>query len=117
MRGVQARPASWRELIVSDEHGGPLIPIMLLAHEHDPDPAMRPGPVAPDKREEILSMMIAGLTKICRYFEPHRRSGAGASRPVPLRREGRKIGRNEPCPCGSGLKYKPCCGSNAPPMH
>jgi hypothetical protein len=64
MRGVQARPASWRELIVSDEHGGSLIPIMLLAHEHDPDPAMRPKPVAPDKREEILQMMIAGLTKI-----------------------------------------------------
>ncbi|MBO5136984.1 MAG: YchJ family protein [Spirochaetaceae bacterium] len=25
-------------------------------------------------------------------------------------REGRKIGRNEPCPCGSGKKYKVCCG-------
>lgn len=25
-------------------------------------------------------------------------------------REGPKIGRNEPCPCGSGLKYKRCCG-------
>jgi uncharacterized protein len=117
MRGVQARPASWHEVIASIEHGGPLIPIMLLAHEHDPDPAMRPKPVAPDKREEILSMMIAGLTKIYRYFEPHRRSVAGASRPVPLRREGRKIGRNDPCPCGSGLKYKRCCGSNAPTMH
>ncbi|MDD4821881.1 MAG: SEC-C metal-binding domain-containing protein [Bacteroidales bacterium] len=23
-----------------------------------------------------------------------------------------KIGRNEPCPCGSGKKYKHCCGSN-----
>lgn len=28
---------------------------------------------------------------------------------VPYRREGRKIGRNEPCPCGSGKKYKNCC--------
>jgi hypothetical protein len=27
----------------------------------------------------------------------------------PYRREGRKIGRNEPCPCGSGKKYKACC--------
>jgi len=26
------------------------------------------------------------------------------------RREGEKIGRNEPCPCGSGKKYKKCCG-------
>lgn len=27
--------------------------------------------------------------------------------------KGRKIGRNEPCPCGSGKKYKHCCGKNA----
>jgi len=117
MRGVQAHPASWRELVASDEHGGPLIPIMLLAYEHDPDPAMRPEPVAPDKREEILSMMIAGLSKIYRYFEPHRRSRASASRAASLRREGRKIGRNELCPCGSGRKYKRCCAPGAPTMH
>ncbi len=27
-------------------------------------------------------------------------------------REGKKIGRNDPCPCGSGKKYKNCCGKN-----
>ena len=26
--------------------------------------------------------------------------------------KGKKIGRNEPCPCGSGKKYKQCCGKN-----
>ncbi len=31
-------------------------------------------------------------------------------RPQPYRRQGRKIGRNEACPCGSGKKYKQCCG-------
>ena len=32
---------------------------------------------------------------------------------TPIRRpQGRKIGRNEPCPCGSGKKYKNCCGRN-----
>ena len=30
---------------------------------------------------------------------------------APLR-TGPKIGRNDPCPCGSGRKYKRCCGSN-----
>jgi preprotein translocase subunit SecA len=30
----------------------------------------------------------------------------------PIKRDGRKIGRNEPCPCGSGKKYKKCCGAN-----
>jgi len=32
------------------------------------------------------------------------------STPVPQRRVPEKIGRNEPCPCGSGKKYKKCCG-------
>ena len=27
--------------------------------------------------------------------------------------KGKKIGRNDPCPCGSGKKYKYCCGKNA----
>lgn len=28
----------------------------------------------------------------------------------PVKRKEPKIGRNDPCPCGSGLKYKNCCG-------
>jgi preprotein translocase subunit SecA len=32
--------------------------------------------------------------------------------PEPFKREGRKVGRNEPCPCGSNKKYKKCCGKN-----
>jgi len=48
-----------------------------------------------------------------RYIE-HRGGGLagnGDGKPTPVRREGRKIGRNEPCPCGSGKKYKRCCGA------
>ncbi|MFC3624926.1 UPF0149 family protein [Vogesella amnigena] len=32
--------------------------------------------------------------------------------PVTVRREGDKVGRNDPCPCGSGKKYKACHGRN-----
>jgi hypothetical protein len=32
-----------------------------------------------------------------------------SQKPQPIRRESPKIGRNEPCPCGSGMKYKRCC--------
>jgi len=31
--------------------------------------------------------------------------------PEPYRRETPRVGRNEPCPCGSGKKYKKCCGA------
>jgi len=36
-----------------------------------------------------------------------------AAAALPYRRETKKVGRNEPCPCGSGKKYKNCCGVNA----
>ncbi|GGY06053.1 YecA family protein [Paludibacterium paludis] len=32
--------------------------------------------------------------------------------PDTIRREGDKVGRNDPCPCGSGKKYKACCGKS-----
>jgi preprotein translocase subunit SecA len=32
---------------------------------------------------------------------------------IPLKREMPKVGRNDPCPCGSGKKFKQCCGRNA----
>jgi preprotein translocase subunit SecA len=32
---------------------------------------------------------------------------------TPKKRKEPKVGRNEPCPCGSGKKYKDCCGKNA----
>jgi len=35
---------------------------------------------------------------------------AEPEKPETVVREGRKIGRNEPCPCGSGKKYKQCHG-------
>ncbi len=31
----------------------------------------------------------------------------------PVQRKNEKVGRNDPCPCGSGKKYKNCCGRNA----
>lgn len=36
---------------------------------------------------------------------------ARRQRPAPIRREVPKVGRNDPCPCGSGRKFKQCCGS------
>ena len=40
------------------------------------------------------------------------RSAAGVSA-QPFRRQTVKVGRNDPCPCGSGKKYKKCCGAAA----
>ena len=55
-------------------------------------------------RSAIDSMNIEGETKP---------QNASESKPQPIRNEGPKVGRNDPCPCGSGKKYKNCCGKNA----
>ncbi len=45
-----------------------------------------------------------------RVAEPAQTSGDGSLANTP-KKAGKKIGRNDPCPCGSGKKYKNCCGS------
>ncbi|NGZ61041.1 MAG: YecA family protein, partial [Nitrospira sp. LK265] len=61
-------------------------------------------------REEIIAHMAAGLLQIYRYYLSQRQSSI--PRPVSrtVRRETAKVGRNDPCPCGSGKKYKHCHG-------
>ncbi len=47
-----------------------------------------------------------------RELEQARMAGAGDMQTVQqIVRSGEKIGRNDPCPCGSGKKYKKCCGA------
>ena len=50
------------------------------------------------KREEVAKPTAAGV------------SGGGGSEPKQPVVNGKKVGRNDPCPCGSGKKYKKCCG-------
>ena len=47
-----------------------------------------------------------------RELEQARRAGAGQAEAVQQVVRGEKVGRNDPCPCGSGKKYKKCHGAN-----
>jgi len=47
--------------------------------------------------------------------EPNPQVGATATTAVPVPATSSKVGRNEPCPCGSNLKYKRCCGNPVQP--
>jgi preprotein translocase subunit SecA len=44
---------------------------------------------------------------------PRQVRGGGDTTPITIRRDQPKVGRNDPCPCGSGKKYKHCHGKNA----
>ena len=109
MRGMHMRHDGWAELVSDEEEGGCLVPMMMLYHEHAEDPKMRPKPITPEKREEVIAHMAAGLVGAYRYFRSQREAYASSPASEPLRGTS-KVGRNEPCPCGSGKKYKRCCG-------
>lgn len=61
----------------------------------------------PDPGEFIGRAPTAATTSMPVSFE---QSPAPSTSIAPLRRKGIKVGRNDPCPCGSGKKYKKCCG-------
>jgi uncharacterized protein len=84
--------------------------MLMLYHEHDEDPKMRPEPITPEKREDIIAHMAAGLIGVYRYFRANQKAQAGCALVPESRRMTSKVGRNDPCPCGSAKKYKKCCG-------
>jgi uncharacterized protein len=114
MRGMDMRRDRWLALLEDDGHGGILIPIMALAYEHHPDLGMRPykDPVSIERREQLIAGMAASVPLIYRYFVTERRLEAQKLFSVgTFRRDAPKVGRNEPCPCGSGKKFKHCCAN------
>ncbi len=67
---------------------------------------LRIRPMRPEEVEELEE-------KRRRKQEQELRMSHGdddSAKPKPVRRKSKKIGRNAPCPCGSGKKYKKCCG-------
>ena len=108
--GTQLRPAIWSEILHDDARGGGMIPILALAYEHHQDPEMRPykEPITREQRDSLQVGMIAGALHLYRAFAPERRALVEQPGLGTIRRP--KVGRNEPCPCGSGKKFKKCCG-------
>jgi uncharacterized protein len=89
---------SWKELFDDKEHGCLLVPILVLAHEHDPDPEMRPSiNIDVERREKLILGIATGVTAIYRYFAPQRRrmEARFAAKGTAYRQAERKIGRNE----------------------
>jgi uncharacterized protein len=69
MRGTLMRHDGWLELVNDEEQGGCMVPIFMLHYEHDTDPKMRPKPISPEQREDVIGCMAAGPLAAYRYFE------------------------------------------------
>ncbi|MFY9136410.1 YecA family protein [Zwartia sp.] len=64
---------SWSDLMDHETLSQLLVPMMMLAHEHHPDPEIRSPAILAEAREELLESMFEGLANLFAYFQKRRR--------------------------------------------
>ena len=101
MDGVALRFHGWQALLKSKEYRNDFAPIAV--HLTD---AQGNSPLNPEEEnvkaliEQAAELIPAAVRSIDRFFKQTR----------PFFEGGPKVGRNDPCFCGSGQKFKKCCG-------
>ncbi len=101
VRGVELAEKDWHTR--AEELDDLLAPIYAFTEKtkwrgHDLDD---------DEREGVRQAITPNVRKIHAYWLERRGNHASVTQPV--RQTTPRVGRNDPCPCGSGKKYKKCC--------
>jgi uncharacterized protein len=105
LAGVELSEAGWYDAADPDDVEELLFPIFVLADELTPEERTRYTPAA--WRKLVLDAQAgldATLLRLRDFWAIVR------SPPQTVRHATARVGRNEPCPCGSGRKFKQCCG-------
>jgi uncharacterized protein len=105
MQAIGLRAEAWEKLFRSERHAHLTLPILALCSDEEGEPLL-----ALDKEDEdrffaeACELIPPAILAIAEFWR--------AARSSPQRRPaGPKTGRNDPCPCGSGKKFKKCCGA------
>jgi uncharacterized protein len=104
--GMELRPGSW-EPIWQSEVAELMRPLYLLGADEIEEEEL-PLVEDPVKAHQLALEIEANLPAIYRYWLPLRKAAVDT-----VRHETPKPGRNDDCPCGSGKKFKKCCGADA----
>jgi uncharacterized protein len=118
LQAIMMRADAWEPLFKSKRDGQLLIPVLALCGDQNGESLLGlPADEEDRVMEEATEFVPACVTAIAAYWQAkgstqismpllHSRSSLPDQPPL-------KIGRNEPCPCGSGKKFKRCCGKAA----
>ena len=98
-------PTDWFEAVDQEEFEDLFYPIMALGGIYDDE---ENGEVILHLNEKELTQLESDLPHV--LLDIYWYWQAIINKPQTVRREGEKVGRNDPCPCGSSKKYKACCG-------
>jgi uncharacterized protein len=111
----------WAPMLESAEMSRAWGPIVAGSAAHRPEAAKLRSMLELDGNT-LPNLVTEGVRAIHAFWLPQRKLDREAllqSRPLnvtsPVRTAAAKIGRNDPCPCGSGKKFKKCCGAPGGP--
>ena len=106
MQGVYLRVEAWEKLFKSEKGMALILPIMALCCDEDGESLVPlPRELEDGFFEAGGELVPQSALDIADFWR--------AARTAPQRMpQGDKVGRNDPCPCGSGKKFKKCCGTD-----
>ena len=120
-RAMRLRPDAWEEIALSDDEEASASVSMIVALDDFYYGRSELTEEAEDELDRLAPGMIPEFVRNLNAWTKSRQIGksgrGGAGFHAPSVHDdppafGRKVGRNEPCPCGSGQKYKRCCGAH-----
>lgn len=117
LQAIILRADAWKQLFKSKRDSQLLFPILALCGDENGNSLLDLPPDEEDLvMEEAAEFIPDCVTAIAAYWRakgPRQVSMPFTAAPPPMERTSTKVGRNDPCPCGSGKKFKKCCGNAA----
>ena len=115
--GTQAAETASAEASAEQAPSQEAAPESAPAEPQQPEPAAEPEPEAepqPEAKAEAEPQKAEPVLNLRHKTDPAALGdgGASAAKEEHHMYNGVKVGRNDPCPCGSGKKFKKCCGRN-----
>jgi uncharacterized protein len=108
LMGVDLAEPGWEQDTSPEDLDELLFPFLMLSGQwKDMQIAAGEPPMDPAEEEKVLADLRAALAD---EVLANRKYWFARSIPPTVRRSAPKVGRNDPCPCGSGKKFKNCCG-------
>lgn len=106
VQGTLIDTDAWNPLLESSEHQALLEPILLYGTEQGWD-ELEAKPELAERHDEFVVALPDNVLAIRDYWLPQRKAA------TTFRHDAAPPGRNDLCPCGSGKKFKKCCGDPA----
>jgi uncharacterized protein len=110
MTGINLHTDNWKALFES-RHGTEMLRPIYLLGAVNVTPEEEALVTTPVQREELSKPIPASVAWIYKFWAPKRHAAAENSLGNAIEHGLPAISRNAPCSCGSGRKYKKCCGA------